>query len=152
MPSKYTLALWDYDGETSTVSFEGTTIDELNLVVQDGMMDALMTAVNGVSLGVIFKDTRIFDYGLIAGAAPNDKDAQREKKWLVRMHDAVTFKKHTLEIPCADLSLLDDQNKGQMDKTLGAYTDLEGAIQNFIRTEIGNPVIVDEVVFVGRNL
>lgn len=152
MPSRLTVSLWDYDKEPSSVTMEGLTITAANLDAQNTMMDAIETAIAGVSLGVIFKDTRVFDYSLIAGTPPNDKDAQREKKWLVRMHDAVTFKPHKIEIPCADLSLLDDQNKGSMDSSDAAYTALEAALQNYIRTEAGNPVIVDEIVFVGRNL
>jgi len=152
MPSRLSVSFWDYDKEPSTVTVEGLQITAANLDAQNTMMDAIETALAGVSLGVIFKDTRVFDYSLIAGTPPNDKEAQREKKWLVKMHDAVTFKPHKLEIPCADLSLLDDQNKGSIDKTSGAYTALESALQNYIRTEAGNPVIVDDVVFVGRNL
>lgn len=152
MPGRHTLAIWDYDREIGHVTVPTVVIDEINLVAQDAFMDAFVTAVGGVSLGVIYKDTRVFSAVQLAGTEPSDEDAQRELKWLVQMSDDVTFQAHTMEIPCADLQLLDALARGRMDETDAAYTALKAAIEDYYLTKAGNAVTVGHVILVGRNL
>lgn len=152
MPGKHVLTLWDYDKESSTVTLPTVEIDETNLVAQEAFMDTFVTAVDGVSLGVIYKDVRTFKDDQIAGTPPASKEAQREKKWLVRMTGDTSFKPYTMTIPGADLALLDDQAKGKMDTSDPAYTLIKAAIENFYYGDAGESVTVQEIVFVGRNL
>lgn len=153
MPGKFTLSVWDYDKESSTVSVPTVEIDETNLVAQNAAMATLYLAINAVCLGTIFKDVRTFEVNTYAGVAPNDRDAQREKKWVVKMRGDVTHKPYTMEIPCADLSLLDAEQRGSMDHDLTAYTDLVAAIEALYIPEFGDTaVIVEDIVFAGRNL
>lgn len=149
---KQVISFWDYDKEDSSVTIPTVEIDELNLVVQDAYMDTFLISVNAVSIGVAFKDTRVYKHDQIAGTPPSDKLSQRENKWLVQLTDAVTFKAYTMTIPCADLSLLDAADRGKMDKTLSEYTNLKSAIEQFYEAENGNSVVVGDIIFVGRNL
>lgn len=149
---KQVISLWDYDKESSSVTIPTVEIDETNLIVQDGFMDVFLIAVNGVSIGVAFKDTRVYKHDQIAGTPPSDKLSQRENKWLVQLTDDTLFTAYTMTIPCADLDLLDVADRGKMDKTLGAYTSLKTAIEQMYYLPNGNGVVVGDVIFVGRNL
>jgi hypothetical protein len=152
MGGKQTLALWDYDKEVSTVSIPVIEIDEVNLVAQDALMDAFLVAIDAVSLGVVYKDTRVFKADQIAGTPPGSRSAQREKKWLVQMTGATSFRAYTMEIPEADLLLLDDQAKGKMDVDDAAYIALKAAIEAMYYGDAGESVVVGDIIFVGRNL
>lgn len=152
MAGSQVVAFWDYDKESSSVSIPCVEIDAVNYVAKAAEMDAFTLAVKGVSLGYNYKESRVMDAFITPGVPPVDTDAQREKKWLVQMHDAVSGKAHTMEIPCADLSLLDTQARSVMDKTKAEYISLRDAIQALYLTDMGNAVVVDDVVFVGRNL
>lgn len=149
---QFVASLWDYDKENTTVTIPTVVIDETNLVLQSGYMDTFLTALAGVTIGAIYKETRTFEIDQIASAPPDDNLAQRENKWLVQMTDDVTFDALTMTIGTADLSLLDDQNRGVMDKTDPAYTAIKLAIENFYVSKAGNAVTVGDLVFVGRNL
>lgn len=152
MAGKQVLSLWDYDKESAGVTIPTVEIDATNLVAQSAFMDTFIVAVDAVSLGVIYKDVRTFVDDQIAGTPPIDKLAQREKKWLVRMTGNTSFKPYTMTIPGADLSLLDDQNKGNMDSGHASYSLIESAIENFYYGDGGEGVTVQEIIFVGRNL
>lgn len=147
-----TVSLWDYDKESSSVKVRTVEIDETNLVAQGAFMDTFLSAVAGVTLCEIYKDTRSYIIDLISGTPPNDKEAQREKKWLVQMTDDVTFDALEMTIPGADLDLLDENDRGRMDKDLTEFTLIKAAIENFHLSKYGNAVTVHELVFVGRNL
>lgn len=149
---QYVVSLWDYDKEPTTVTVPTIVIDETTLVVQSAFMDTFLSAVQGVTIGVVYKETRTFEIDTIAGTPPGDNLAQRENKWLVQMTDDVTFDALVMTIGTADLSLLDDQNRGVMDKTNPAYTAIKLAIENFYVSKAGNGVTVGDLVFVGRNL
>lgn len=152
MAGRQSLALWDYDKEPSTVTIPVIEIDEVNLVAQDALMDAFLAAVDGVSLNVVFKDTRIFKADQISGTPPGSRSAQREKKWLVQMSGDTSYKAYTMEIPGADLLQLDDQAKGKMDVEHAAYIALKAAIEAMYYGDAGESVTVGDVIFVGRNL
>lgn len=109
-------------------------------------------ALDAVSEGVPFKDTRTFIHTTIADAPPDDKESQREKKWVVQMREVDTFDPLTLTIPCAKLSLLDDANRKVMDKSLAEYTNLKTAVEQIYYTKLGKTVVVGDIVFAGRNL
>lgn len=79
-----------------------------------------------------------------------DKTAQREMKWLVRMHTDGGDPLRML-LPCADLAFLDENSRAQMDKDSAEFIALAVAITELYATD-GQTIYVDEVVFVGRNL
>lgn len=149
---QFVASIWDFDKENTTVTIPTVVIDETNLVIQAAYMDTFLTALQGVILGVIYKETRTFEIDTLAGETNDDNLSQRENKWLVQMSDDVTFDALTMTIGCADLTLLDDQNREVMDQSNPAYTAIKAAIENFYLSKAGNSVTVHDLVFVGRNL
>ena len=78
--------------------------------------------MNLVTLGTLQTDEIVLEQTFISASLPASKDAQREKKWLVRYHDATNQKKYSAEIPCADLSLL--RARGASDQAVAYAADL----------------------------
>jgi hypothetical protein len=153
--ARFTMTLADYNRETSTVSLRLAPVDigvSLDAIEMDGKMDTLQSAINGVSLGLPVSQTRTYEREALASpnSAAASSDAQRERKWLVRCYDEVTFDPVTFEIPAADLSLL-QTNSEYMDTSAGAGAALVTAIESAVVSKAGNPVIVVEIVHVGRN-
>jgi hypothetical protein len=156
MPARWTQSFVDYNREPSTVSLRlsqpaDITDPLLSTALQVGM-NALKSAIEGVSLGLPTTETRTYMQEKHASptAAAASINAQRERKWLVRYYDAETFDTGTFEIPAADLSLL-QPNSEFMDISGGPGAALVTAVENHVKSPAGNAVIVVEVVHVGRN-
>lgn len=145
------LSFWDYDKENGVCRVPGAVPTEETFDAFNTEFDTLRAAINGVTLGVNWKEVRILEEVLISGTPPNDKAAQRELKWLVRMTEDGTFKHPTFTIPMADVDLLDEANKGRLDLSAGAGLALKNSVEATYVTENGHTVTVDEVVLVGRN-
>jgi hypothetical protein len=156
MASKWTQSYLDYNRESSTVGLRvlepADITDPLLSAAMSDSMDALKTAVDNVSLGLPAGETRVWQQIRHAGpgAAAASINAQRERKWLVRYYDATTFDSGSFEIPAADLSLL-ATNSEYMDISGGAGAALVTAIETHVVSSNDNPVIVTEVIHVGRN-
>lgn len=146
------LSFWDYDKENGTVKVPFATYDETTFVAAQAELDALRAAINGVTLGVNWKETRVLSEELIPGTPPNDKTCQREIRWLVRMTEATSLRPLTLTIPMADYSLLDPNNRGKMLITSGNGLTLKNAIEASYVSDRELQVTVDEIVMVGRNV
>lgn len=154
MPSKLIMTLQDYDEEFSSVGFEGVTIDgtTYTLATAETELNALISAVLGISLCSHYKNQRLYSFGTITLAPPSDQFAQREHKWLLRYRDDVTNQVYTKEIPGADLSLLDSQAKGFMDTSSAEWTALVAAFEQYVRSPDGNAVTLMSAQHVGRNI
>lgn len=142
----------DYNGETSTVRVSTEPLDNLNFDAQNAgavtLMDAIANITKGLKTGyAISNDTKTS-----LGPA-SDQDAQRERKWLVQYHDGVTMKRYSLEIPCADLSHLDPNDRENANiGDAGMVDAFISAFEAFAHTPDGNTPIVDEITHVGRNV
>lgn len=150
--SKLVCTYKDYGipGELSTVVFTGVDLTNLNIVAESAAADALRLAAEAITLGGIQKralvawenDTRV---------EPSDPFAQREMKWLVKYTDDVTSQKYQLEMPCADLQYLDPNNSDKALMTAGPVAAFVSAFEAFQKSPgDGNPVTVNEILFVGR--
>jgi hypothetical protein len=153
--ARFTYTLADYNRETSTVSLRLEAQSIVDPLLAQDMIDkmtALQNAINGVSLGLPTSQTRTWEREALASpnSAAASADAQRERKWLVRAYDSITFDPVTFEIPAADLSLL-QANSEFMDVSGGAGAALVTAVESGVISKAGNPVIVYEIVHVGRN-
>jgi hypothetical protein len=149
---RLTLSFWDYDKETSTVTVPSLEIDETTLVAQNALMAAFFLAVGDMSLGQIYKDVRVFEESQVSGTPPSATAAQRESKWLVRMTEADTYRKLTMEIPCADTALLDADNRGAADPANADVIAFVSALEDLYLSDRDKAITVDEIIFVGRNL
>lgn len=150
---RFALTYVDYGTpqESSTARFPIPVYDALGFDAQETLVDALATAVAGITLGVKTKDERgnVEDFPT---AQPASKYAQRENKWLVRYHDSVTGNKSTLEIPTADLNELDPTKADRLKIDSGAGAAFVTAFNNVVLGPDGNAASVDEVLFVARNI
>lgn len=140
------------DAESSSFRFPITTLTAANVVAQTALLATLDTAIQGVTMGVIRSTTTILEEELGLGTPAGSPLAQRENKYLLRMHDLITGKKFTRSLPTADLSLLAN-NSEFLDITAGAGLTLKNAIEAVVKSPYdgANAVVLDTVQFVGRN-
>jgi hypothetical protein len=151
VPGRYTVTFMDHGRERSTVGIHTPVVTDSNYATVDGQMDDLLSALDGVSLGVAYKENRIMEVVYAIPVPPASPSAQREDKWLVKGYDATLLHPWSIEIPCADLSLL-EENTERMDPTDAAYTALVAAIEALALSNAGNAVEVTEIVYVSRDL
>lgn len=138
----------DHGGEESTAT----------LPVADAIADIditdLFNAVDGISIGNAGQSQHVIAADKDAGPGGNAANgfAQREYKWLCRYHDAVTLKKHRLEVPCSDNTLL-SANTDFMNLAAGAGLAFKTAFDaHCVSPATGNAVVLDSAQVVGRNL
>lgn len=150
--SFFKIGFRDYSKEPSSFSVPVTTITAANQVAETALINTLEGAVIGVTLGRAQTDEIVLERAVLSTLLPTSPDAQREKKWLVRYHDATTGIKYQAEIPCADLSIL-ATNSDFADATNGAYTALKSAWEAVVRSpDDNNLTVMDSMQFVGRRL
>lgn len=142
------------NGEPETGSFQVaiTTLTPANVAAQETLAGNLATAIAAISLGnVIQRDLTYWRQQFEKVPAASNL-AQRENKWLCRYHDATTFEKFRVSIPCAKLSLLTG-NSEFLDLTAGDGLAFKTAFEAFVKSAqtASNAVILDSVQFVGRN-
>lgn len=149
---KYSVSLRDRGREISTVSFNlGTFATEAD---RNTATDAIRTAVDGLSMGVLARAT-YSEPVKFSNAAPTAADAQRERKLLVTYSDDVTLDLYNVEIPILDTSVLTYVSANSDEVTLadgGAVQALVNAIEDNVVSKAGNAVSVFRAVHVGRNL
>lgn len=150
--SFYSMGFRDYSNEPSTFRVPITTLPPSGFVAELTLIDTLEAAVNAVTMGGQQKEEIVAQVGVISAVLPTDPNAQREKKWLVRYHDAVTNSKFQSEIPIADLSHLAPMSDF-MDTTDVVFTDLKAAWEAIVRSpDDNNLTVLDSLQFVGRRL
>jgi hypothetical protein len=151
--SFYSLSFVDYSGEKASMRLAITDLSAGNVAAQAALLSTLNAAINAVTLMPESRTTVLFSDIVSGVAIPSDPDAQREKKWLVRYHDAVNGQKFSVEIPGSDLSLLSTAPQTDfMDSSLGAFTDLKTAFEAVVKSPntVANAVIMDSLEYVGR--
>lgn len=150
MASKLTLTTRDFSQETSTTSYEGVDLTAGNFAAQNTLMTALADAQQDISIGHIFNDARLASVSQIAGVVGSPY-AQREMKWLAQFTDDVTGEKHTIEIPCPTLSLLNGSTD-VIDTGDALYLAYKAAFEAYYRVNGTNAVTLNGMRLVGRNL
>lgn len=90
MPTQGFLSMSDYDAESSAVGFWVQDLGAANYgsVTQD--IDEVKDAIIAVSLGVV-NDSGLRKVFPESFGQASDPDAQRERRWLVRMRDTTQF-------------------------------------------------------------
>lgn len=151
MAGKVSVNFVDYSDEQSRATVHVPAYTAVNFTAQQTLVDSLVSSFNAVSLLNELQDARQVDVVKTTKVVPSDKDAQREKKWLVRASDDVTGKPVQFTIPGADLSLL-TANTDKMDISGGVGATLVTDIEAVVTSDVGNAVTVADIVFVGRNI
>lgn len=150
MTSKVTLSFVDYSGEVSSVGGFFPTLNAGNIAAQTALMDDLRDAIEGVSLGNLQKDTRLLSETKFAVANATNPFAQRELKWHVQMRDT-NGNDVSMEIPCADLSLL-SPGTDILDVTTTEGAALVAAVNAGQKSNDGESVTFVQAYVVGRSL
>lgn len=155
MPHYVSWSLRDYSGETSPFRVNSGAITAISI---GGFLTAIgtgRTAVEGITLGIVAKESWVGDATDLSAAVPTDPNAQVERKWLVRYHDTVTQKKYRSEIPTAELAtgrLLPASDFADLTEAgmLAFVTWFNG----FARSPDSdtNAVVIDSIQHVGRNI
>jgi len=148
------LKMYDYNGEPSTVTIPTADLTAANIVASMAAGDALVTAIEGITLGLSSVKTYVAKRSPLSGdVRATDAGAQRELKWLVRYHDSVTFVRGTTEIPTADTAQLDPANRGYAEiGDAGVVDAFVTAFEAFALGPSGNAAVVDDILLVGRNI
>ena len=80
---KINLSFKDYSDEGSSVSFFTDTINAGNLAAQTTLMNALVTAIEGLTLGKIVRETLVAIDTDNGNTPASDVNSQRERKCLL---------------------------------------------------------------------
>lgn len=168
--SKYELRYQDFSKEESSVGFNGVQMNAGNYAAQMILAHDLRTAVNAITIGALIAEKVMAENFAYVIAVPTDKNAQRERKWLVAYKDGSQFsnsptntvnnpgygKKFTVDIPTADLALLPDGHSDKIDPDDAGIateiTDFITAFEAYQRSPYGGVAVVTQIVAVGRNL
>lgn len=139
--------------EASSWSLAVTTLTAGNVVAEAAKHAALYTALDAISLGVNAKKETVFSRVPVSGAFATDKNSQRENKFLIRYRGDAAFKAFSMEMPCADLSLLATDSEF-MDPAGAEYIALKAAFEACVRSpdDASETVTMGSVQFVGRRL
>lgn len=135
--------------EKSAWSVWGSTLTSGNIVAQLGLAAALWTAALDLTLGSQAA-TKVLALSTVSAVENTNPLAQRENKWLVRYHDSASTK-FTVEIPTADLSLLDTGTEF-LDLTGTEAAAFKTAFEAYAKSP-DDPtltVTLDSIQFVGR--
>jgi len=147
--SFYELSFVDYSREKSRVRVPVTTLTAANLVATVAKIATLSGAIADVSQGNPFANHTQLSQDIAADTPPSNVNAQRERKWLVRYHDA-SARKFQAEIPCADLTAL-ATNSDFMDTTDALFTALKAAWEDVvISPDDSSATTLDSLEHVGR--
>lgn len=155
----------DYDREPSSMTFWTGVITAGNLPGVLTQFGNLRTAIDGISLCTISRESlKVFETNL-SRTKPTNKLAQREEKWLVVYADNTAYfdaptnsipnegfgKIFSVEIPGADLSqLVTDSNLLNVGTGTPGETFVN-AFQTLAKSPHGGTPLVLEIRHVGRN-
>jgi hypothetical protein len=145
----------DYDPEPSYVKLYLTPITAANfdnqVLAASAIYDAIAGA-NGICLGKRITSTLGNVYEILGSKIPADTElAQREVKWKVNYTSAGGTKSGYFTLPCADLTLLDPNNRGYADKSNADVAAFISAVEAAVVDEDGDAITVVDIKFVGRN-
>lgn len=173
MPTQGFLSMSDYDAETSSVGFWVQDLGAANYASVTQDIDEVKDAIAAVSLGVV-NDSGLRKVFPESFAQASDANAQRERRWFVRMRDTTQFLDagntianpgygniFTMTIPAANLTTADGAalipNTDVADITGNAemaalVTALEANVRSpWNHTATAPSVDVLEILLVGRN-
>lgn len=147
----YLRTMLDYDGESTRFRVKSATLTAANFDAEVAKNVALGVGIVGITRGHVIK----IAYGneILSPATPDDPLSQRENKWLIRFHDAVTDEPQSpIELGTADLTVLDPNNRGYAEMgDAGPVDAFVAAFEDYVLSADGNAVVVDSLQFVGRN-
>jgi len=149
---RFSATFSDFDGEKANTGVHCEILSAANYDAQATLRTAFNAALIAMQIGE-FQSSQYGNVSVQSISKSDDADAQRERKWRVDYHDATTFKAYRIEIPCADSSLLDPQDRAHAEiGDAGVVDAFIAAFEAYALSEVGNAIVVDEITMVGRNV
>lgn len=139
----------DHDGDKSTVSFEGIDMTAGNFDAQVTEQNALITALDAVTLGTPIQTVRNAVVVDVVAAPPVNPFAQANIRWVIEYTNDTSGRKYTTSVPTADLSLADAMYNGAPALSIepgGAGEELKDAFEAYTLQE-GDPVTVTGIFY-----
>lgn len=139
----------DHDGDKSTVSFEGIDMTAGNFDAQVTEQNALITALDAVTLGTPVQTVRNAVVVDVVAAPPVNPFAQTNIRWVIEYTNDTSGRKYTTSVPTADLSLADAMYNGAPALSIevgGAGEALKDAFEAYTLQE-GDPVTVTGIFY-----
>lgn len=164
MANSATFIIGEYDPkETSSMGLNPGPVTAANFNAKRAALDTLKGVMGNISLGEVRRINLTISTAESV-AEVTDTNAQRERKWLVTYRDNTEFldvadtientgfgKLYNVEVPCADLALLDQQSDDLDLAATGvaAWITAFEAVQN--SPSGGNEIEVISIKHVGRS-
>lgn len=139
----------DHDGDKSTVSFEGINMTAANFDAQVTEQNALITALDAITLGTPIQTVRNATVVDVVAAPPVNPFAQTNIRWVIQYTNDTTGRTYTTSVPTADLSLSDAVFNGAPALSIeagGAGEAVKDAFEAYARQE-GDPVTVVAIFY-----
>lgn len=155
MAGKVVLRYKDYAGQTSNFEFFTDDITDANLDTISTQVDAVVTAIESLSLGNLNVQQLVAEYDEVSSAKASSPASRRELKWLLTFVDTVDGHSETRELPCVDVtdSTLFSASDGEDANLANAqWTSFESAIEAVIKSSTGNSMSFTGARLVGRNI
>lgn len=152
--TKFNVTLLDATGETTTVSFPGDVIDEVNYEAQSALQAALLTQLQAITNGAVKKKQSVIGEEFVVNP-PTDKTVQRESKVLAIYSDGITGATYHMEIGTFDHTVLPTAPTGgavpeSVDLTTGAGAAFKTAFENYVQRD-GHAVLLTALRLMHRN-
>lgn len=151
MTSRTNFTIEDYGAERSSFAVAGIPISSANYDAQQTAVIALSDAIEGIIIGALRQRAFTSQVAFPDVTPIANQFAQRELKWFVTYRDTVTSEIQSCEIATPDLSLL-VPGTDFMNTASGAGLTFVNAFESFVRSRDNNPVEVQGVRLVGRNI
>lgn len=155
-PSPYlSFTFTDFSKEKGTCQFNIAPLDDTSILLLNahplplGIYASLLAAIENVTVAITAQAavSQVIRY---SNTFPTDSQSQREKKWIVSYEDTVTFRRYSVEIPCAQL--VDSQfkpNTDEIDLSNAIWINFVNAFEAAVVSPDGNAVNVLAVTFSG---
>lgn len=165
MANTATFTIEDYDNEKSSMTINVGLLTVLNFLSKRDAVNLLQQAMEDMIIGEIRK-TSINENFTVSVNPVTDRNAQRERKWLITMRDTQQFfdvlntlpnpqfgNLFQVELATADLSLLPAFATDRVDLTIPAIANFVTRLEGIAHAPAGggNPEVVS-IRHVGRNI
>lgn len=151
MAGRLVMKMMDADKDTQQISFDGPVADDLNFDAVIGQADALVAAIEGITLGALVSRDFVADRVDNSPVTPPVLiRAQTNVQWIFTYADNVNGRVFTTRVGTADLdaagvSIVNGVPTLSLAAGLGAA--LKTAFEAYVRSEDGNAVTLQSVTY-----
>lgn len=161
----YKLKIGDYSKESSIFEVNTGPVNALTFDEVQGQAADMKAKVATVIMGTELTEVLTAFDNILSMIYPTNKEAQREKKWLISYIDNTPFldppvnsianpgfqKGFSASLPTADLSHLTTPGSDIVDLSVSPWPNFVTSFQALARSPYGGQPLVTRIMFVGRN-